>query len=246
MGKICSKCKIEKELVEYHKHKSSKDGIRDVCKECRKEETNLYYQKNSIKLMEKSQEYRLNNPEKIKDGLKKYREKNSESLKENKRIWSKSLEGKKSKQKYYKNNIDDIKEKVKIYKKNNPEKEIERRNSEKRKKYMENYLTKYRKEKSYFIVWRSVLRNTLKRVGTKKENTTNELLGYSAIQLKEHIEKQFVDNMCWENWGEWHIDHIKPVSSFDKSEKMSIINSLDNLQPLWAVDNLKKSNKIIN
>ncbi len=59
-------------------------------------------------------------------------------------------------------------------------------------------------------------------------------------------EKKFINGMSWENWGKWHLDHIKPVSSFDKSEKMSIINSLDNLQPLWAVDNLKKSNKLIN
>jgi len=53
------------------------------------------------------------------------------------------------------------------------------------------------------------------------------------------------DGMSWSNWGEWHLDHIKPVSSFDKSGKICIINSLDNLQPLWAADNLKKSNKII-
>ena len=45
--------------------------------------------------------------------------------------------------------------------------------------------------------------------------------------------------------SKWHIDHIKPVSVFDKSEKISIINSLNNLQPLWVVDNLKKSNKIL-
>ena len=51
--------------------------------------------------------------------------------------------------------------------------------------------------------------------------------------------------MSWENRNKWHIDHIIPVSSFDKSEKISIINSLDNLQPLWAEDNLKKYNKII-
>lgn len=78
-----------------------------------------------------------------------------------------------------------------------------------------------------------------------KEGKTNEVLGYSAKELKESIEKKFTNGMTWENWGKWHIDHIKPVSSFDKSEKMSIINSLDNLQPLWAQDNLKKSNKLI-
>ena len=87
--------------------------------------------------------------------------------------------------------------------------------------------------------------NTIKRLGTSKEGKTNELLGYSALELKEHIEKQFTDGMSWDNWGKWHIDHIKPVSKFDKSEKISIINSLDNLQPLWAKDNLTKSNKFL-
>jgi hypothetical protein len=113
-------------------------------------------------------------------------------------------------------------------------------------KYKKNYYNLHKEKNNHIIAWRTILRNTLNRVGSKKENETNKLLGYSSIQLKEHIEKQFVDGMCWENWGKWHIDHIKPVSSFDKSEKMSIINSLDNLQPLWAADNLKKSNKIVN
>jgi hypothetical protein len=91
-----------------------------------------------------------------------------------------------------------------------------------------------------------MLLNTIKRIGTIKESSTNEVLGYSELELKEHIERLFVEGMSWKNWGKWHLDHIKPVSSFDKLEKMSIINSLDNLQPLWDVDNLKKSNKIIN
>ena len=46
------------------------------------------------------------------------------------------------------------------------------------------------------------------------------------------------------NWGQWHIDHKYPVSKFYKDTPMSIVNSLDNLQPLWASDNLSKGNKI--
>ena len=57
------------------------------------------------------------------------------------------------------------------------------------------------------------------------------------------MKKLFTDGMSWDNWGEWHIDHIKPVSSFDKNTPISLVNSLDNLQPLWAKDNLSKSNK---
>lgn len=57
---------------------------------------------------------------------------------------------------------------------------------------------------------------------------------------------KFKDGMSWDNYGEWHIDHIKPVSKFEKNEKQSVVNSLDNLQPLWKDENLKKYNKIIN
>jgi len=111
---------------------------------------------------------------------------------------------------------------------------------------MKLYIKEHRAKNPHIYLWRTTLRNALKRIGTNKEGKTSELLGYSASQLKEHIEKQFVDGMSWDNWGEWHIDHIKPVSKFDKSEKITIINSLNNLQPLWAVDNLRKSNKILN
>ena len=51
--------------------------------------------------------------------------------------------------------------------------------------------------------------------------------------------------MDWNNYGEWHIDHIKPISSFDKTENPKVINSLDKLQPLCALDNLSKGSKII-
>lgn len=81
----------------------------------------------------------------------------------------------------------------------------------------------YRKN---FIAWRSILRNTLKRMGTEKEDYTNILLGYSALELKIHIEKLFTSGMCWSNYGEWYIDHIKPVNSFNKNTSPSIVCSL--------------------
>ena len=80
-------------------------------------------------------------------------------------------------------------------------------------------------------------------MGKKKEASTIDCLGYSALELKEHLEGLFKEGMTWENHGEWHIDHIKPVSSFDKNTHPSIVNSLSNLQPLWAYENLSKGNK---
>ena len=50
--------------------------------------------------------------------------------------------------------------------------------------------------------------------------------------------------MSWDNYGEWHIDHIRPVSDFPSETPPYVINSLNNLQPLWKIDNLKKGKKM--
>ena len=75
-----------------------------------------------------------------------------------------------------------------------------------------------------------------------------KITGYSVDDLKKHLESKFQDNMSWGNIGEWHIDHIYPESKFNYSslndEEFKKCWSLDNLQPLWAKDNLRKSNKL--
>ena len=79
-----------------------------------------------------------------------------------------------------------------------------------------------------------MLRSTLKRFGLKKEGKTIEILGYSALELKEHIEKNWLPTMTWKNYGDWHIDHIRSVATFDSTTPMSEVNALSNLQPMWA------------
>lgn len=99
----------------------------------------------------------------------------------------------------------------------------------------------------YFIT-RGVLKRLLKRKTTGlKVHQVDELLGYSASQLRERLESQFKEGMSWDNWGEWHIDHIKPVAQFKREgiTDPKIINALSNLQPLWAEENLKKSDKTL-
>ena len=97
--------------------------------------------------------------------------------------------------------------------------------------------------------FRTAIYIVLKENKLDKYSNYFNMVGYSAEQLKEHLEKRFKDDMSWENYGEWHIDHIKPISSFvfesvdDKEFKECW--SLNNLQPMWGVENIKKSNKLL-
>jgi len=91
---------------------------------------------------------------------------------------------------------------------------------------------------------RSRLNKALK--GFNKLETTTKLIGCSTYQLKKYLESQFKPGMSWNNYGSWHIDHIKPCANFDmtKATEQKKCFNYTNLQPLWALDNIKKSNKI--
>ena len=82
----------------------------------------------------------------------------------------------------------------------------------------------------------------------KKNSRMIELLGCSKPFLKEYIEKKFKKGMSWNNYGKWHMDHIYPLSkfNFDNPNSLKKACHYSNLQPLWAIDNIKKKNKIIN
>ena len=110
--------------------------------------------------------------------------------------------------------------------KNNYKKLYNSINSDKRKDY--------RKSKKHISLWRSLLKSTIRRLNQVKKNKTITLLGYSPLDLKQHIENQFTNGMSWTNHGEWHVDHIKDVSSFPEDTPPNIVNALSNLRPLWA------------
>ena len=89
---------------------------------------------------------------------------------------------------------------------------------------------------------KAVLRNCLK--GTQSNTLFETWFGYSLQEFKDHIEKQFHPYMNWNNYGQWHIDHKEPKAKFNYEtigcEEFKKCWSLDNLQPLWKQDNLKK------
>jgi hypothetical protein len=85
-------------------------------------------------------------------------------------------------------------------------------------------------------IWHALKRNI-------KSARTLELLGCSIEFLKGYLASKFIPGMTWENYGKWHVDHIKPCASYDLSNEseQKLCFNYTNLQPLWAEDNLSKS-----
>lgn len=93
---------------------------------------------------------------------------------------------------------------------------------------------------------RSRILEVLKRDGGKKTQRTMKLVGCTVEELKQHLEKQFKPGMSWEQRRLFHIDHIIPCASFDltKLSEQKKCFHYTNLQPLWAIDNMKKGAKL--
>jgi hypothetical protein len=230
MKKKCSSCLIEKDIIEFHKHNREKDGLFYQCKECRKVISKKNYHNNkqnkkivitgktcSVCLIEKDVN-EFHRQIGTKDGFRSIcKECRSDKFKYDYKINPKFKSTHKVRTEQYR-----IKNREKI-------------NGYFKKRYL---------EKPHEYAWRGMLKYVIRRFGTKKEKNTHEVLGYSSEEFKKHFEKLFEEGMSWENWGEWHIDHKIPISYFNKSEDPKKVNSLDNLQPLWAIENIKKSNKL--
>lgn len=232
MEKECRICGKIKFVNEFHKKKGTSDGVRNECKECVKDIQKKYKEAPGFK--DKQKEYDKNryeeNRDKILERKKEYHRENRDKILIQKEQYRNDP-----------NNIDKIKEYLKDYRIENKEKLKEWRQNN--KILLSEIQRKYRKNNPHCVAWRSLLHSTLDRLGTEKHGHTIDILGYSAAQLKHHIEKQFQPGMSWENYGDWHIDHIRPVTNFDINEDVKVVCALENLQPLWAFDNLSKGYK---
>jgi len=110
-----------------------------------------------------------------------------------------------------------------------------------------NHVNEYRRNRykdNTLYKLKTRLRNTLYRVKNFKAIRTMDYLGCNIEEFKLHIESQFKDNMTWDNHGEWHLDHIIPLSSAKTAEDLYKLCHYTNFQPLSAEENFKKSDKI--
>lgn len=108
---------------------------------------------------------------------------------------------------------------------------------------------KQKKAKDPVFAMAERLRNRLyivmKNSGFKKNSRTEKMLGCSFKQFTKHIERQFTDGMSWDNRSEWHLDHIIPLSCATTIEGLEKLSHYTNIRPLWAADNLAKSNNLV-
>jgi hypothetical protein len=123
---------------------------------------------------------------------------------------------------------------------------------EKRAIYSKQYIAKRIKSDLNFRLRnriRARIQNALKSNNTYKSSYTIELLGCSIKEVRKYIESKFTKGMTWDNWSNdgWHLDHIIPVAFFDLTdiEQQKRCFHYTNLQPLWAEENRKKHDKII-
>jgi hypothetical protein len=228
--KVCHSAKRKaKHKAYYEANKEKKKAWREANKEELAAKKKAWYEANKEKVKAQKKAYREANKEKIEERDKVYREAN----KEKKSVYDQSYrEANQEKvaanhKAYYEAN----KEKIQAYQRDNRERIRERERG-----YYQKPAVKVRNSLA------SRLYKTLKRVNTKKMNNTLDMCGCTLGEVMNHLESQFAEGMSWDNYGEWHIDHIRPCASFDmtKEEEQLECFHYTNLQPLWGVDNMSK------
>lgn len=135
---------------------------------------------------------------------------------------------------------------------NNYHQKWREKNIDKHREYKRKY-EKHRKDTDplYKLIsnFRTAIYQVLKENSVEKNKSYFDVLQYSPEELINHLEKQFKDDMSWDNYGIWHVDHKLPITSFNiqemGDEEFMKCWSLNNLQPMWGEENIRKSNKVL-
>lgn len=232
----CGKCGTAKPLSEFHKHKDRKDGVATTCKSCVSE----YSRKHYLGRRDEGAAHRKSlweQDKKIREGAQEAGEVTFTSVQTCKRNHE-------DKARYTRNGLcraccllrtREAQKKTSKY--------ILRAKSKRR------YHNRLKRDPDFLCssACRSMVRRVLSLEGKSKNERTSKILGYSAVELREHIERQFLKGMNWDNRSDWHIDHITPIAEFIREgiRDPAVINALPNLRPMWAKENLEKGDKLL-
>jgi hypothetical protein len=259
-GKVCTKCKVHKPFDGFPKDRGMSDGHNSWCRACHVLKTRRYRER--IGYFDKQQAKALALRTRIELGEKtctrcKIKKPFTDFAKhaggDGYNAWCRSCYVAKSTE-WAKNNPERAKERSAKWKENN----LDRKNEIDRQwrvKNIDRYRETHRKIEANR---RATLKGNLdcRMVtaigqalnGNKRGRRWEDLVGYTVDELKQHIEKYFYDGMSWDNRSLWHIDHVIPKSVFnyEKPEDLDFEKcwELKNLRPMWAIDNMKKQDKL--
>lgn len=244
--KRCRACDTMKELSEFYPKRENRDGLMNICIGCHAIERRSYYDANRDALRTKQRVYWKANQDAIRAQQREHHAANREAINAKRRAEREAnRDALNAKQRAY-HNSDEFKIKRRAYRAANRElinaqkrarraaecdaarrKERERRASDPQRRLTENI--------------RRRIRDAFTAKGLRPDKARRrweKLVGYTAQQLMEHLERQFTRRMSWKNFGKWHIDHIIPVSAFSFSSvddlEFRSCWALSNLRPLWA------------
>lgn len=240
--KSCKICNVELEINKFSFRKDS-NNYRDECKLCRTAKQKQYYVTKREYFTADARERRQRNPELTKErNSRNYFNHKEKRVKYYKEYWRKNKE--------------ELNKKQKDWREKNPNrsKEYRAKNKDKINAWEREYV-KRRMAEDFIYRLRRNIRGRFKRAlaGNYKGGSAIEELGCSIEYLKIWLESKYYPNpetgemMSKENYGThgWHIDHIIAISKFDLSNPNDVTKACHytNLQPLWARENIRKSNK---
>lgn len=230
--KTCAKCNIIKSLEEFPKKKSTKDGLYPYCKICKRSIDNENYQKNKEKKLKVVKQYYENNKARIK-------EKNAQNA-DKRRAYNK---------KWHQENRGEALERMRRWRQENQTHRQEYKklyrslNKEKTRQNYKDWLNNNPIAKVAKSC-RSRIREILNSKNLDKKLSFSQYIGCTGKELITYIENKFHSGMSWDNYGNWHIDHIVPLSVANTEDQVYKLCHYTNLAPVWSTDNITKNNKL--
>lgn len=242
--KICSKCGRELNEIMFYKDKSKKDGLATVCKECRSAYGKERYQKVIKPNLEKINEDRMLRRRTDNE----YRERVN-AYKRKRHAENREADNKKNKE-WYENNKERVNAAQKAWYENNKQKHYEdgkRWIENNRDKFNEHKRERIKNDEVYHLKvnLRCAIGKSFSRTNHIKESYSQDILGCTIEEAKEHLEQTWFDNYGTPYNGEpVHIDHIIPLATAKTKEDVIKLCHISNLQYLKPEDNLRKKDSL--
>lgn len=235
--RVCRKCGRSKPATAEHFNRKL-DGLTARCKDCLREEKRVAWSRDAAQINERRRNARNDetraaerakyaaSPERKRANVKAWRAANPERRKEIDR------------RQYEKNAV----------KKRRQASEWSARNPERKRANLRDWYRRTRRQDPKYRLRSAVSAYVyLCLRSNKRGKKVEDVLGYSMDTLRAHLERQFDRGMSWDNYGEWHVDHIVPVASFKftspSDPDFKACWALSNLRPLWAQENREKRDR---